>query len=121
MPVEEKIRPDRTLVGIKGGTHMAKRLTRFFGDRFHKNVFIICLLTSLGLIISSFFIPPLAIVDGSVLASVGELFAFASLGEVAAAIERGHSASISHGDTTIEIKKQEEEIMESDADNEELA
>ena len=85
------------------------KLVRFFGDRFHKNVFLICLIVALGLIITSFFIPPLAVVDGSVLAAVGEIFAFAALGEVVAAIERGHSASITHGNTTIEIKKEEEE------------
>ena len=85
------------------------RLIGFFGDRFHKNVFLVCLVVALGLIITSFFIPPLAVVDGSVLAAVGEIFAFAALGEVAAAIERGHSASISHGNTTIEIKKDEDD------------
>ena len=87
-------------------------MLRFFGDRFHKNVFIICLVTSLGLIIASFFIPPLAVVDGSVLAAVGEIFGFAALGEVAAAIERGHSASISHGNTTISINKDEYEVSQ---------
>lgn len=87
------------------------KLTRFFGDRFHKNVFLICLVVSLGLIVTSFFIPPLAVVDGSVLAAVGEIFAFAALGEVAAAIERGHSASISHGNTTISINKDEDEVQ----------
>lgn len=85
------------------------RLLGFFGDRFHKNVFLVCLVASVGLIITSFFIPPLAVIDGSVLAAVGELFGFAALGEVAAAVERGHTASISHGNTTIEIKKDEEE------------
>ncbi len=88
---------------------MKDRLLDFFGDRFHKNVFLICLVVALGLIITSFFIPPLAVIDGSVLAGVGEIFAFAALGEVAAAIERGHSASITHGNTTIEIKKEEDE------------
>ena len=85
------------------------RLLRFFGDRFHKNVFLVCLLTSVGLILASFVTPPMWIIDGSVLAAVGELFAFAALGEVAEAIARGHSASISHGNTTIEIKKEENE------------
>lgn len=88
------------------------RLTSFFGDRFHKNVFLICLITSVVLIVTSFFIPPLAVVDGSVLASVGELFGFAALAEVGAAIEKGHSATISHNNTTIEIKQPEEEIDE---------
>lgn len=86
-------------------------MTRFFGDKFHKNVFLICLMTSVGLIVTSFFIPPLAVVDGSVLAAVGELFGFAALAEVAAAIERGHSATISHGNTSIEIRKEEDEVQ----------
>lgn len=92
------------------------RLLGFFGDRFHKNVFLMCLIVALGLIITSFFIPPLAVVDGSVLAAVGEIFGFAALGEVAAAIERGHTASISHGNTTIEIKKEDEEDSGKEAE-----
>lgn len=88
---------------------MDDKLNRFFGDKFHKRVFLICLIVALGLLIASFFIPPLSIIDGSVIAAVGEIFAFAALGEVVAAVERGHSASISHGSTTIEIKKEDEE------------
>lgn len=87
---------------------MDEKLNSFFGGRFHKWVFLICLLVSLGLIITSFFVPPLAAIDGSVLAGVGELFAFAALGEIVAAVERGHSATISHGQTSIEIRKEDE-------------
>lgn len=94
------------------------KLVRFFGDRFHKNVFLICVVVSVGLIIASFVTPPMWIIDGSVLAAVGELFGFAALGEVAAAIERGHSASITHGNTTIEIKKEEEEDVEDRPESE---
>ena len=93
---------------------MNDKLTRFFGDRFHKNVFLLCLITSVGLIVASFFIPPLAVVDGSVLAAVGELFGFAALAEVAAAIERGHSATISHGNTQVVIKKDEDEDIRTE-------
>ena len=85
------------------------RLTEFFGDRFHKNIFLLTVLVSIGLIVTSFFVPPLAVIDGSVLAAVGELFGFAALAEVAWAVEKGHSATISHNNTTIEIKQQEEE------------
>ena len=85
------------------------KLLTFFGDRFHKNVFLICLVVSLILIVTSFFIPPLAVVDGSVLAAVGEIFGFAALGEVGAAIERGHSATIRHNNTEIEIGKKDED------------
>lgn len=88
---------------------MKDRLLNFFGDRFHKNIFLFCVVVSAALIITSFVTPPAWIIDGSVLAAVGELFGFAALGEVAAAIERGHSASITHGNTTIEIKKEDED------------
>lgn len=87
---------------------MNDRLNIFFGGIFHKWVFLLTLMVSVGLIITSFFIPPLAVVDGSILAATGELFGFAALGEIAAAVERGHSASITHGSTTLEIRKEDE-------------
>ena len=55
------------------------------------------------LIIVSFFIPPMAVVDGSIIACVGELFAFAALGAVIHAIDKGKTASVSHGQTTVTI------------------
>lgn len=75
------------------------------------------------LLVVSWVMPPAWIIDKSILAAVGELFGFASLGEVAAAVERGHGASITHGNTTIEIKKEdedepqeEEEIIEEEVE-----
>jgi hypothetical protein len=97
-------------------TNKDDRLLGFFGDRFHKWTFLFCTVISIGLIIASFFIPPLAVIDGSVLAAVGEIFGFAALGEVGAAIERGHTASISHGNTTIEIKKEDDDMDGKEAE-----
>ena len=51
----------------------------------------------------SFFIPPLAVIDGSVLAATGEMFGFAALGAVIHAMDKGKTASVSHGQTTITI------------------
>ena len=85
------------------------KLLGFFGDQFHKNVFVICLMVAVVLIMASFVTPPMWIIDGSVLAAVGELFAFAALAEVAEAVAKGHTATISHGGTSIEIRKEEEE------------
>lgn len=96
------------------------RLLNFFGNRFHKWMFLFCTVTAIGLIVTSFFIPPLAVIDGSVLAAVGEIFAFAALGEVGAAIERGHSASITHGQTTISINKEEEVVDDEDRPESEI-
>lgn len=81
---------------------MNEKLNAFFGP-FHKWVFLTCLVVAIGLIVGSWFVPPLAVVDGSVLASIGELFAFAALGEVGAAIEKGKTAKISKGNTTLAI------------------
>lgn len=68
-------------------------------------------LTSIAIIllIASWFVPPMAIVDGSVLAAVGEIFGFAALGAVIKAIEEGRTASITHGNTTISVNKEMEE------------
>ena len=104
---------------MKKNNSFDSRLTGFFGNEFHKRTFLFCLIVALGLIITSFFIPPLAVVDGSVLAAVGEIFGFAALGEVAAAIERGHSATISHGNTSISINK-EEDAPEPEPEMEEM-
>ena len=69
-----------------------------------KTAFWVCLITSIILIGVSFLIPPLAVVDGSVLAAVGEIFGFAALATVIVAIHKGKAISVSHGDTTIEVK-----------------
>ena len=59
--------------------------------------------TSIGLIITSFFIPPTGVIDSSVFAGVGELFAFGVLWEFHIAVKKGYDAKIHHHDTTIEI------------------
>ena len=56
---------------------------------------------AVGLIIASFFVPPTGVVDGSVLAAVGEIFAFAALFAGWEAIDRGIDAKIVHGNTTL--------------------
>lgn len=55
------------------------------------------------LIVVSFFVPPRGVIDGSVLAAVGELFAFASLFMIWESVDRGMDAKITHGDTKIEL------------------
>lgn len=59
------------------------------------------------LIIASFIVPPLGYLEPTVLAGVGEIFAFAALGTVIKAIDQGRTASITHGNTTIEVKKED--------------
>ena len=83
----------------------------------HNWIFWVCLITSIFLIVTSFFIPPLAVIDGSILAATGELFGFAALGNIVAAIEKGIDAKVEHNGTSITIgdfEKKEEETQESD-------
>lgn len=69
---------------------------------------------SIALIITSFFVPPLGVIDGSVIAATGELFAFASLYCVIKAIDKGTTAKLSKGDVNLEFTKNKED---QDGDN----
>lgn len=60
-------------------------------------------LVSAGLIVASFFMPPQGIIDGSVLAAVGELLGFAALFYAWEATDRGIDAKWTHNGTTIEL------------------
>lgn len=65
-------------------------------------------ITSILLIVVSFLIPPTGVVDASVLAAVGELFGFASLGTVIKSIDKGVDARLSKGDISVEISNDRE-------------
>ena len=70
----------------------------------HNNyAFWVCLFVSIVLLITSFFVPPLAVIDGSILAATGELFAFAALGSIITAINKGMDARITHRYTSLTI------------------
>ncbi|MBO7712572.1 MAG: hypothetical protein J6S85_03330 [Methanobrevibacter sp.] len=45
----------------------------------------------------------MGLIDGSVLAAVGELFGFAALGTVIKAIDKGVDAQVQHNNTTITV------------------
>lgn len=66
----------------------------------------ICLIVSVSLIIASFSLPPTGIVDSSVLAATGELFAFGTLFKLPAminSIKDGRKIKMQKGNTSIEI------------------
>lgn len=65
--------------------------------------FWITLITSIILLIASFFAPPVGVISSSTLTAVGELFAFGALGMLPSLISEGKSARIQRGNTTIEI------------------
>lgn len=69
----------------------------------HNGWFIFFSIAALVLIFTSFFIPPMGVIDGSVLAATGEIFAFAALGTVIKAIDKGVDAQVQHNNTTITV------------------
>lgn len=82
--------------------------------KFHRFAFWITLISSIGLIVGGFFVPPMGIIDGSILTAVGELLGFSSIATLIHAIESGLDAKFTHNNTTVEInndsnKPEEEE------------
>lgn len=69
-------------------------------------------LVSIVLLGVSFILPPTGVINATVLEGVAELFAFASLGAVYKAINKGVPASITHGGTTVSVNKDVEEDTE---------
>lgn len=67
--------------------------------------FIICFFVSVGLIVGGFFVPPMGVVDGSVLTAVGELLLFPTLLYGYRAIEMGLRVKFQRGETSIEVDK----------------
>lgn len=80
--------------------------------------FAISLTISIGLIVTSFFIPPMGEIAPSVLQAVGELFLWPSLAFAAKAVEEGRKAKIVHGKTTFVVgSDNNEEVVEEDGNN----
>ena len=69
----------------------------------NKVAYWICLTLTIGFLIAGFIVPPMGVIDNSVLIAVGELFGFASLATLIAAVERGIDAEVKHKDTEIKI------------------
>ena len=63
--------------------------------------FHVLLSVSILLIVGGFFVPPIGVIDGSVLSAVGLLLMFATIDKIPEAIKAGKSVKISKGDLTI--------------------
>lgn len=82
----------------------------FFRNYLENNLFFwIFGLISVALIITSFFLPPTGVVEPSVMAAVGELFGFASLGAVLKSLDQNKTATFSKGDINVTIGDKKEE------------
>lgn len=73
-------------------------------EAIHSNVWIkIFGITSIFLMVVSFFLPPIGTIDNSVIAAIGELFAWAALWSFIHAIDNGKDAKVKHNDTSITV------------------
>ena len=83
----------------------------------------ICTLTSIGLFIASFCVPPMGEISSSVLRAGSLIFAFAALFLIREAIVEGLGVRLTHGNTVIEVKdlngNKPEDTNEINNDNEE--
>lgn len=79
----------------------------------HNIYFFILALIAIGLIIASFIVPPTGVIDPSVLAGTGEIFAFASLGAVYKAMDKDKSITMSHGNTSVTINGKKYKLEEN--------
>lgn len=66
-----------------------------------------CLIIAAGLLVASWCVPPLGVIDPSSLKGASLIFAFAGLFELREAIREGLGFKLTHGDTVIEVKDQD--------------
>lgn len=71
-------------------------------------------LTSIAviLLITSFLLPPTGEISPSTLQAVAEIFAFASLGTIIKAIDKGKAVELKHGNTSISVRKKDDEDVD---------
>lgn len=79
----------------------------------------VCLLASIGLLVASFFVPPMGEISPSVLKAGSLLFGFAALMEAREAILEGFGIKLVHGSTSVEVKDQDGDSKPSDENEEE--
>lgn len=88
-----------TLEKLRNGSEIEKKCC------FCQLVTGLCFLISVILLIAGFLLPPMGIIDGSVLTAVGELLLFPVVIYAFRAIELGMEVKIQKGDTSVEIHK----------------
>ena len=64
---------------------------------------ILLSLASVALIVAGLIMPPMGVIDGSVLTAVGELIGLKALTLAWHAVDKGIDAKVTHGQTTIDV------------------
>ena len=85
-------------------------MREFYRNYLKDNTFF-WIFSSIGviLIIVAFILPPLSVIDNTVLIAVGEIDGMIALGAVIKAIDKGESATFTHNNTSITITNNDNE------------
>lgn len=75
---------------------------------------------SVVLLIAGFLVPPVGIIDGSVLMATGEISGIMAIWTVVLAIERGKTVSLQHGQTSVEVRKEDADNQYIEENNESI-
>ena len=67
---------------------------------------VVCGIIAFGLLIAGFCLPPMGIIDVSVIQGVGEIFGFATIWMLPKTIAAGKTIKLEHGNTTISVGEQ---------------
>jgi hypothetical protein len=90
-------------------------MRNFWNNCLRDNIFFWTFaIAGLLLIVASFILPPMGIVDNSVLAAVGELDGVIALGAVIKAIDKGVDATFQHNNTSVTITNKDEDGEDGD-------
>lgn len=65
--------------------------------------FHVLLSVSILLVVGGFLVPPIGVIDGSVLSAVGLLLMFATIDKIPEAIKAGRSIKVQKGDASLEV------------------
>ena len=90
-------------------------MREFYKNYLKSNLFFwIFSIIGVILIIVAFILPPLSVIDNTVLIAVGEIDGMIALGAVIKAIDKGESATFTHNNTSITITNNDEDKEEDE-------
>ena len=69
----------------------------------------LCSIIALGLIVAGFFVPPVGIIDGSVIQAVGEIIGIIAILEVPHCLEKMSHIQFKHNNTEINLSQDNNE------------
>lgn len=72
-------------------------------------IFTITTLSAIGLFVGGFFVPPMGVIDGSILKAGGILLGFGSVAQVPELAKRGTDLKIQHGQTSLSVQNPDNE------------